>query len=93
MTLKIALLQIMPAGTLEENLKKGISCCRKAKEKGADIALFPEMWSNGYEISEDVNELKEMAVPADGDYENVLIQGRIAKEVAPHLFLLEQEKY
>lgn len=35
----------------------------------------------------------KLAVPADGDYENVLIQGRIAKEVAPHLFLLEQEKY
>ena len=32
----------------------------------------------------------KLAVPADGDYENVLIQGRIAKEVAPHLFLLEQ---
>ena len=35
----------------------------------------------------------KLAVPADGDYENVLIQGRIAKEVSPHLFLLEQEKY
>ena len=35
----------------------------------------------------------KLAVPADGDYENVLMQGRIAKEVAPHLFLLEQEKY
>lgn len=35
----------------------------------------------------------KLAVPADGDYENVLIQGCIAKEVSPHLFLLEQEKY
>ena len=48
--LKIALLQIAPCKTLEENLKKGITYCRKAKERGADIALFPEMWSNGYNI-------------------------------------------
>ena len=49
--IKIALLQIAPCKTLEENLEKGISYCRKARESGADIALFPEMWSNGYNIS------------------------------------------
>ena len=48
--LKIALLQISPCGSLEQNLKKGLDCCKKAKELGADIALFPEMWSNGYGI-------------------------------------------
>ena len=52
MNLKIALLQIAPCGTLEKNLEKGIEYCRKAKEMGADIALFPEMWSNGYDICE-----------------------------------------
>ena len=45
-TLKIALLQIAPCGTLEGNLEKGIASCRKAKDMGADIALFPEMWGN-----------------------------------------------
>ena len=49
-TLKIALLQIAPCGTLEENLKKGTASCQKAKDLGADIALFPEIWSNGYNI-------------------------------------------
>lgn len=48
--LKIALLQIAPCGTLRGNLEKGIKYCKKAKEMGADIALFPEMWSNGYNI-------------------------------------------
>ena len=48
--MKIALLQIAPGKTLEENLEKGIFFCKKAKEAGADIALFPEMWSNGYRI-------------------------------------------
>lgn len=45
--LKIALLQIAPCGTLEGNLEKGIEYCRRAKALGADLALFPEMWSNG----------------------------------------------
>ena len=51
-TLKIALLQIAPTGSSEGNLKKGIAACREAKAMGADIALFPEMWSCGYDICE-----------------------------------------
>ena len=43
--LTIGLLQIMPCGSREENLKKGMAACRTAKAGGADIALFPEMWS------------------------------------------------
>lgn len=50
--LKIALLQIAPTGSLEGNLVKGITACRDAKAMGADIALFPEMWSCGYDICE-----------------------------------------
>jgi predicted amidohydrolase len=30
------------------NLAKGETFCRRAREMGADIALFPEMWNNGY---------------------------------------------
>ena len=51
-TLNIALLQIAPTGSLEGNLQKGIAACREAKAMGADIALFPEMWSCGYDIYE-----------------------------------------
>jgi predicted amidohydrolase len=40
----------MPEETLEGNLQKGLEYCRKAKDIGADIALFPEMWSVGYNI-------------------------------------------
>ena len=50
--LKVALLQIAPEGSLEKNMKKGIESCLKAKDMGADIALFPEMFSNGYDIYE-----------------------------------------
>ena len=45
----IAFLQLLPEVTLEQNLQKGLAACRKAKELGADIALFPEIWSIGYD--------------------------------------------
>ena len=58
----IALLQLTPGKSLVENMHIGISACRKAKNIEADIALFPEMWSIGYEISKSVNELKSKAI-------------------------------
>lgn len=66
--LKIALLQLMPGNSLEENLAKGADACKKAKKMGADIALFPEMWSSGYKISENIEELKTDAVSSDSDF-------------------------
>ncbi|MBQ4087736.1 MAG: carbon-nitrogen hydrolase family protein [Clostridia bacterium] len=50
--LRVALLQIAPAGSLEENFQKGAAYCKMAKAQGADIALFPEMFSCGYDIYE-----------------------------------------
>lgn len=48
-TLTVALLQLAPPGRgLRANLATGEAACRRAKAIGADIALFPEMWSNGY---------------------------------------------
>ena len=55
--LKIALLQIAPTGSLDGNLDKGIRFCQKAKDAGADIALFPEMFSCGYDIYERAPEI------------------------------------
>jgi predicted amidohydrolase len=47
--LRIALLQLTACGTDQgANLHKGLTSCRHAKEIGADIALFPEMWNIGY---------------------------------------------
>lgn len=78
--LKLALLQIAPCSTLEENLEKGLAACRKAKALGADIALFPEMWSNGYRIyGRPVAEWKAEAIPADGDFVDAF--GCLAKEL------------
>lgn len=66
--IKIALLQILPESSLEANLGKGLEYCRKAKEQGADIALFPEMWSCGYRIPNDINRLKASAVMIDSSF-------------------------
>lgn len=46
----VALLQLIAGNTPEENLKKGMEACRRAKGMGADLALFPEMWNVGYAI-------------------------------------------
>lgn len=67
-TLRVALLQLLPAGSPDENAQKGAAACRRAKAMGADIALFPEMWSNGYCIPEDIRALQAQAVPADGGF-------------------------
>lgn len=41
--MKIAFLQLLPG-------RDGLAACREAKEMGADLALFPEMWSSGYNV-------------------------------------------
>lgn len=90
--LKIALLQIAPCVTLEENLEKGIGYCKKAKERGADIALFPEMWSNGYRIyGRSADEWRKEAIPASGGF--VAAFGRLAKELDMAVGITLLEKY
>lgn len=47
--LKVALLQMFGYGWDQDaNLRKGEAFCRRAREMGADIALFPEMWNIAY---------------------------------------------
>ena len=68
-TLTIALLQIAPTDSLQGNLEKGIAACRQAKAMGADIALFPEMWSCGYDIYEPpVEEWRCKAIGLDSEF-------------------------
>ena len=78
--LNIALLQIAPTGSLAGNLEKGTAACRRAKELGADIALFPEMWSNGYRIyGRPAEEWKAEAISAESEF--VRAFGRLAGEL------------
>lgn len=90
--LKVALLQLLPEETKEANLLKGMKACRKAKDTGADIALFPEMWSNGYRVSDSLEELKADAISADDSF--VLEMGKLAAELdmAIGITFLEQHQ-
>ena len=49
-TLRIALLQLSPEASVEAAMESGLAACGEAQKGGADIALFPEMWSNGYAV-------------------------------------------
>jgi predicted amidohydrolase len=92
MKLRIALLQLLPGKDTDEQLHIGLQACRKAKEMDADIALFPEMWSDGYMIPQDEEELRKLAVTKEGDF--VYSFGKIAKELemAVGITLLEQHE-
>ena len=61
MRIKIAFVQLLPGIDLDENLDIGKKACVEAKEKGADIALFPEMWSDGYYLPQDEKEVNSLA--------------------------------
>jgi predicted amidohydrolase len=47
--LRVALVQL-DARSMEhgESLDRGLAACREARDAGADIVLFPEMWQIGY---------------------------------------------
>lgn len=67
-TFTVALLQMTAGRHQAENLEKGIRWCRRAKAMGADLALFPEMWSCGYDLPQDPDQLNAKAVARDGDF-------------------------
>lgn len=92
--LTIALLQISPCSSLKENLAKGINACLAAKLGGADIALFPEMYSNGYDIYyRKFDDWKQDAITLNDNF--VLTFQELSKQLnmAIGLTLLEKISY
>lgn len=89
--LKIALLQLLPGKTLSEQMEKGKKACERAKELGADIALFPEMWSDGYEIPQERKALDGLAIEAESDFVNAF--GNLAKELEMAIAITFLEKW
>lgn len=90
-SLKVALLQIMPKDTIEENMHKGIEYCRKAKLMGADIALFPEMWSTGYSIPSGEKDISTLSIAIDDEFVNAF--RNVAKELDMAIAVTILEKY
>lgn len=77
--MRIALLQLVSHGTDRgANLEAGLRACREAKQAGAELALFPEMWSIGYTFPKQSlhdaapklssSEFFALAEPVDGDW-------------------------
>lgn len=90
-SLKVALMQLLPENNISENLEKGIRCCKEAKMLGTDIALFPEMWSCGYNIPQDHERLKNLGVSIDSDF--VLAYKKLAKELEMAIGITLLEKH
>ncbi len=89
--LKIALLQLLPESDLSKNLQKGLESCRKARDMGADLAVFPEMWSVGYQIPENMDDLRNSAVAADSEFVNRF--GAAARELNMAIGITFLERY
>lgn len=87
---KVALLQLLPQNSLEKNLQKGLEYCEKAKLMGADIALFPEMWSVGYNILTD-KALIDSAVSAHSEFVSAF--GKKAEELEMAIGITFLESY
>lgn len=91
-TLKIALLQISACDTLAETLEKGLEHCRIARDMGADIALFPEMFSNGYRLlGRRVEDWKAEAISADSELIEAF--GKLARELGLAIGITFLEDY
>lgn len=91
MNLKIALLQLLPGMDLAEQLTIGERACREAKAGGADIALFPEMWSDGYALPQEPGALEALALSPEGDF--VTAFGRLAGELDMAIGITFLEKH
>ncbi len=90
-TIKVALLQLLPEDNFDGNLKKGVEYCKKSKELGADIALFPEMWSVGYNIPENFVELNEIAMSVQSAFISEF--SKLAKDLDMAIGITFLEKY
>lgn len=92
---KVAILQLNAINNMDNSLKKGIIACRKAKELGADIAVFPEMWNIGYEMPENDEDLGDWINKSIYENNNYLLTfKKLAKELnmAISITFLEKTK-
>ena len=88
--LNIALLQLEPGPTADTALRVGLAACRQAKARGADIALFPELWNTGYAIPQQADALRALALPADGAFARAFARLAAELDMAIGVTLLEQ---
>ncbi len=91
----VAILQLKQNSDLKKNMEIGINACIKAKEMGADLAVFPELWSNGYSFPVDENSLidwKNQAISEDSEYFQSFIECAKKNQIAIALTYLKENK-
>jgi predicted amidohydrolase len=94
---KVALLQMAACGNDQDaNRSKGAEFCRRAGAMGADIALFPEMWSVGYSFFDpDKQGAREVwesqAIGQDDDF--VMSFRELARELGMAIALTYLERW
>ncbi len=88
---KVTLLQLLSEQTQDGNLRKGIEYCKRAKQMGADIALFPEMWNIGYTFPSNVDELKTSAIDRDSSFISAFVD--LARELNMAIAVTYLEKH
>jgi len=94
--IRIALLQLLSGGYDQAaNQAKGHEYCRMARQLGADIALFPEMWNIGYQLPdsglpEQVATWQQHAIARDSDFVNSFRKLAWDLDMAIGLTYLEQ---
>lgn len=92
----VALLQISACGTdLVSNQTKGEAYCRQASAMGADIALFPELWSVGYSPCPSDSVLRQgwLDLARDRDSDFVEHYCKLARELKMAIVLTYLERW
>lgn len=90
MKLKIAFLQLTPTDDPYTQLGNGIKACQQAQKAGADIALFPEMWSNGYKIPQNEQQLDQSAISSKSTFISAFQQAAQNLDMAIAITFLEK---
>ncbi len=91
MKLKIAMLQLMSGNTLQDQLTIGTRGCELACANGADIAVFPEMWSTGYNVPQSQSALQASALTAEDDF--IMHFKKLAKTLQMAIAITFLERY
>ena len=74
------------------NIFNGIKACREAKANGADIALFPEMWSSGYTFPHNKDWLEQNSISLNSKYVKQFSEISLKLNMAIAITLLEKHE-
>lgn len=95
--IKVALLQMTGCGhDRDANLAKGDAFCRRARTMGADVALFPEMWSVGmtfYDPKREGDRQRWQALAISRDDPFIIHFRNLARELNMAIALTYLEKW